>query len=87
MDESSELPALAPAVTYLRQVALESKELHDELRYAGFSDKQATAIVAQMISEVLSSPEDVSYEIELIDSDDDEGEDDTYDDDDGTGES
>lgn len=84
MDDSTDLPILAPEVTYLREVALEGKELHEELRDAGFTDKQATAIVAHFILDAVNS-RDEEYNViygEYSD-DDDEEDDDDYDRDSG----
>lgn len=89
MDETPDLPALLPAVTYLREVALEGQELHGELLYAGFSEKQATLIVAQMIIDAVNSRDEDDYTIEFVSSYDDDDdypddEDDLYDDGDGS---
>lgn len=85
MDETPDLPALVPAVTYLREVALEGQELFTELLYAGFSEKQSTLIVAQMVIDAVNSRDDEGYAVEFVSSDDDDDdypddEDDLYDD-------
>ncbi len=84
MDDSTDLPVLAPEVTYLREVALEGKELHDELRASGFTDKQATAIVANFIVDAVNS-RDEEYGVIYVEysDDDDEEDDDDYDRDSG----
>lgn len=82
MDDSTDLPVLAPEVTYLREVTLEGKELHDELRASGFTDKQATAIVANFIVDAVNS-RDEAYITVMYDYDEDEDEDDDYDGDSG----
>ena len=82
MDESPELPLLAPEVTYLRTVALESQELFQELRYAAFTEKQATEIVARMVSDALNLRNEDIYYIEYVDEDDEDDEDELYDGDD-----
>ena len=80
MDESLDLPVQTPAVTYLREVVLEGKELHEELRDAGFTDRQATVIVAQFIIDGVNSRDEEYAIVEIAYSDDDDDEDDTYDD-------
>ncbi|UVG35151.1 hypothetical protein SEA_CECE_100 [Microbacterium phage Cece] len=81
MDEPTELPALLPAVTYLREITLEGKELYDELRDSGFTDKQATSIVAQFILDAVNS-RDEEYSIVMVEySDDDDEDEDSIDDD------
>lgn len=82
MDDQPELPALLPETTYLREVAIEGQELYMELRYAGFTDRQAINIVAQMVIDAVSSRDDDEYEVEFISSyeDDDDEDDDLYDD-------
>jgi hypothetical protein len=88
MDEMPDLPATLPGVTFLREVALEGQELFTELRYAGFTEKQATTIVAQTISDALYSRVDVDFAIIVSESDDDDDdfnlEDDEDDDRDGS---
>lgn len=79
MDEPQELPALLPAITYLREIALEAQELHAELRLVGFTEKQATNIVGQMVSDALQSRNEDTYTIEYSSYEDDDDEDDTYD--------
>lgn len=80
MDESLDLPIQTPAVTYLREVVLEGKELHEELRSAGFTDSQATNIVAQFIIDGVNSRDEEYAIVEIAYSDEDDDEDDTYDD-------
>ena len=88
MDETPDLPALLPAVTYLREVALEGQELHRELLYAGFTEKQATNIVAQMVIDALSYRDgEDDYMIEFVSSSDDDDELDDEDDNDYDGDS
>lgn len=84
MDETPDLPALLPGVTYLREVAIESQELYTELRYAGFTERQALNLVGQMVIDALESRDEDEYDIEFVESDDDELEDDDYDDRDGS---
>lgn len=81
MDETPELPGLLPAVTYLREVALEAQELFMELRHVGFTETQATNIVAQMVSHAIDSRDEDQYMIVYTSEDDDDmNEDDPYDD-------
>ena len=81
MDEPTDLPLLTPAVTYLREVVLEGKELQEELLDAGFTDKQATAIVAHFILDAVNSRDEGYAIVEISYSDDDdEDEDDDFDD-------
>jgi hypothetical protein len=87
MDDSADLPVLAPEITFLREVALEGQELYGELRYVGFTERQATAIVARMITDAVHSRNEDDYAIvymESDDEDDDDLEDDDYDDRDGS---
>lgn len=81
MEDSTDLPVLTPAITYLREIVLEGKELHEELVDAGFTDKQSTAIVAHFILDAVNS-RDEEYEIVEIEfsDEDDYDEDDDYDD-------
>ena len=79
MDDPQELPALLPAITFLREVAIEAQELHAELKAVGFTEKQATNIVGQMVSDALNSRDEEYYTIGYA-SDEAEDEDDTYDD-------
>lgn len=83
MDDTPDLPALVPAVTYLREIALEGQELHNELRYAGFTERQATQIVAQMIIDAVNSRDEEDYTIVFTsyeDDDDLDEDDELYDD-------
>ena len=51
-----------------------------ELRRAGFTERQAINVVAQMVSDTLYSRNEDTYTIEYVGFDeDDEDEDDTYD--------
>lgn len=81
MDEQPELPVTLPAVTFLREVALEGQELHNELLYVGFSEKQATMIVAQMIVDAVNSRDEDEYTIEFVSSYDEDDLDDEDDND------
>ncbi len=85
MDDPVELPLLTPAVTYLREITLEGKELHEELLDAGFNDKQATAIVAQFILDAVNSREEGYAIVEIEYSDEDDEDEDDYDDDGDSG--
>lgn len=87
MDDQPELPVTLPAVTFLREVALEGQELHNELLYAGFTEKQATLIVAQMIVDAVNSREEDDYTIEFVSSYDDDDDLDDEDDNDYDGDS
>lgn len=80
MDEPLDLPVLTPAVTYLREITLEGKELHDELLYAGFSASQATTIVSHFVLDAVNSREDEDVEVlfEYSDEDSDDEDDDDY---------
>ena len=82
MSEPTEFPELFPTTTYLREVALEGQELFMELRYAGFTETQATNFVAQMVSDTLNSSNEATYSIEYTayEEDDDADEDEPYDD-------
>jgi len=80
MDELPDLPLTLPAVTYLREISLEGKELFDELRDCGFTEKQSTAIVAQFILDAVNSRDEEVYMVEFTTSEDDDDEDDLYDD-------
>lgn len=82
MDETPDFPQTLPSVTYLREVAIEGQELHGELRYAGFTEKQATAIVAQMIADAVNSRHEEDFTVVYMESDEDDydDEDDDYDD-------
>jgi len=78
MDEPSEIPLVADDVTTLRMLAIEGHELFLELRHAGFTGKQSTDIVAQMIGDALDSLREDHFELEFGMVDEDDDEDDTY---------
>lgn len=81
MDDLPDLPESLPAITFLRVVALESKELHTELLYSGFTDHQATQIVGQLVSDTLNFQREDVYMSEYVSSydDDDSDEEDDHD--------
>lgn len=84
MDDVPDLPITIPTVTYLREITLEGHELYLELRDAGFTDKQSTAIVAEFIIDAVNSRDDevveVLYDISDDEDDDDDGSSSTDDD-------
>lgn len=85
MDDAPDLPLTLPAVTYLREITLEGKELFDELRDSGFTEKQATIIVGHFILDAVNSRDEEYVEVLFEYSDDDDDlEDDDYDDGDGS---
>lgn len=79
MDDAPDLPLTMPTVTYLREITLEGQELFMELRDSGFTEKQATSIVAHFIVDAVNSRDEEFVEVLYEYSDDDEDEDDTYD--------
>lgn len=84
MEDMPDLPVSFPTMTYLQEVAIEGQELFRELRNAGFTERQATNIVAQMVLDALDSRDDDDYAIVYMESDEDDDdlddEDDLYDD-------
>jgi|GEM_PF-3913452 len=57
----------------LRGVTMNLHEIHQELIYSGFDRKDATTIIAQMMTEILMSGRVDEYE---LDEDEDDNEDD-----------
>jgi hypothetical protein len=81
MDDKPELPTLRTEISFLREIALEGRELLDELLDVGFSDKQATFVVAQMIVDAVNSRDEDAYSIEFVSSyeeDEDDDDEDYY---------
>jgi len=83
MDDAPDLPLTLHAVTYLREITLEGKELFDELRDSGFTEKQATIIVGQFILDAVNSRDEEVYILEFSSDDDDDYDDEDDLDDDG----
>lgn len=84
MDETPDLPLTLPAITYLKEITLEGQELFIELRDSGFTEKQATAIVAHFIVDAVNSRDEEYVTVMYEYSEDDDDEDDAYDDGDGS---
>jgi len=82
MDMDAPDPTLThPDVTYLREITLEGRELYNELRDSGFTDKQATLIVGHFIVDAVNSRDEETTVViyQYSDEDDDDEDDDLYD--------
>jgi hypothetical protein len=84
MDMDAPDPTLtSPDITYLREITLEGRELYNELRDSGFTDKQATIIVGHFVVDAVNSrdEETVVSIYEYSDDDDYDDDEDELDDD------
>ena len=78
MDELPEAPIFVSETSPLRALLIEFHETFKELRTVGFTEKQATAIVAHMVESAVASRNEDDFDIEFVDDEDED--EDAYDD-------